>query len=106
MRYVTCGLWGTFLHPAACFVKGQGAKDRQPLAFCLLCLLCQTNLLRSLKVQRKKVQAPPTASPPLPQPNTVQIQLKLVLLKEAGHSMSRHITLMQFHLSLLEKRGN
>lgn len=80
-------------HLAACSVRGQGAKDRQPQA---CCLLCQTSLLRSLKVQRRDVHAPHTP------PTNAPIQLKLVLLKEVGHFTSRHITFMWSHLSLQE----
>lgn len=94
------GQWAAFHSTRLPAFQGQEAKDRQPQAFCLLCMFCQTSLLRSLKVQRREVQAPHTP------PTNMPIQLKLVLLKEVGHFMSRHITFMRSQLSLLEKQGN
>lgn len=88
---------GSFLPQlAAGFDRGQGDKDRQPQAFCLLHLLCQRGLLRNLKVPRRERQMPH------PSPTNVPTQLELVLLKKVGHFMSWHITFMWSHLSLLE----
>lgn len=85
-------------HLTACF-SGSGSQRQMASG-----ILSSMHVLPNESSQ--KSQGPERMQAPHTPPTNMPIQLKLVLLKEVCHFMSRHITFMQSHLSLLEKQGN